>query len=413
MPRQNQFRHQTYVPWNAPPIPTTVAAACSDDVADIDVGQTLQRLRVKHWFLVHGTFVGSDPFGIAQQLDDLTESVPPMWRPALKALAMESWGRVVRSISQKFGDRVLGETGSFRDDYLDDLRLLLGNDETQIARFDWSSGNDHVARTEAAIALFLKLTDLPLDPTRDRVLLWGHSHAGNVFALLTNLLANDRDSVAAFFEAAGTLGENRISWAQARERLLAAPSPHPLAKALCVVTFGSPLRYGWDTDGYSKLLHIVHHRPEANLPTFQAKPALPQTVDEIVGAKYGDWIQSFGLAGTDLIPLDRERREVHRSLKVLLETGLNQPDHNDQKTVLDHLPDSVQQRVRGRLSDLLVLLQRWRCGPRVAADGDAAWLFDYGEEETAKFGHGVYTKRTWLPFHASRIAAWLRSALES
>ena len=62
-------------------------------------------------------------------------------------------------------------------------------DEIKVDRFDWSSGNDHLARAEAAVKLFNRLADLPIDLATERLLLWGHSHAGNVFALLTNLLA--------------------------------------------------------------------------------------------------------------------------------------------------------------------------------------------------------------------------------
>lgn len=325
MPRQNRFRHQPYVAWESPPIPTTVSAVRTDQVANVDVGQTLRQLRVRHWLLVHGTFVGDDPFGVAAKLDELTESVNPMIRPLVKKMAMESWGRVLRGINQRLGDRMMGETGSYRDDYLDDARSLLKTDDIKVDRFDWSSGNDHLARAEAAVKLFNRLTDLPIDLATERLLLWGHSHAGNVFALLTNLLANDRESVRAFFAAAGRISVERADWKQAAERLAAAPSPHPLAKALCLVTFGTPVRYGWDRDGYAKLLHVVQHRPVSGRAEWLAKPALPQSLDEVLKAKNGDWVQSFGVAGTDLRPVDRETRNVHRALGDLLEAGMSEP----------------------------------------------------------------------------------------
>lgn len=412
MPRRNRFRHQPYVAWESPPIPTTVSAVQAGQLANIDVGETLRRLRVRHWFLVHGTFVGDDPFGVAAKLDELTDSVTLMLRPLVKKMAMESWGRVLRGINQRLGDRMMGETGSFRDDYLDDARSLLKTDEIKIDRFDWSSGNDHLARADAAVRLFNRLADLPIDSTTDRLLLWGHSHAGNVFALLTNLLANDRESINAFFAAAGRIRAERADWKQAAERLAAAPSPHPLAKALCLVTFGTPIRYGWDRDGYSKLLHIVQHRPVSGPTDWLAKPALPQSLEDVLKAKHGDWVQSFGVAGTDLPPVDREMREAHRALGEVLEVGVNEPEIG-QNSLLEHLPEAARVRVREKLKDFLVLLERLRCGPRVPADGDAAWLFDYGAEETEKLGHGVYTKRAWLPFHATRVADWLMRTMES
>lgn len=413
MPRVNRFRHQPYIAWDSPPIPTTVAAVRPDQVAKVDVGETLLRLRVRQVLLVHGTFVGNDPFGLADKLDELTDSAPPLLRPLVKTIALESWGRVLREINQKLGDRVMGETGSFRDDYLDDFRALLRTDEIPVERFDWSSGNDHFARSEAAVRLFNRLTDLPIDLASDRLLLWGHSHASNVFALLTNLLANDRGAVKAFFAAAGRIGAERPDWKTACERLAAAPAPHPLARALCLVTFGGPVRYGWDRDGYARLLHLVQHRPIDGQAAWLTKPALPQTLDEILNAKHGDWVQSFGIAGTDLKPVDREIREAHRGLGQLLEAGLIEPELTRSHTLLDRLPEAARARMREKFREFLMLLERLSCGQRVPSDGDAAWLFDYGADETAKFGHGVYMKRAWLPFHATRIADWLRQTMES
>ncbi|MBC7819339.1 MAG: hypothetical protein IAG10_20835 [Planctomycetaceae bacterium] len=412
MPRQNRFRHQPYVAWESPPIPTTVAAVRSDQVANVDVGEILLRLRVRRVLLVHGTFVGNDPFGLAAKLDEMTDSAPPLLRPLVKTIAMEAWGRVLRGINQKLGDRVMGETGSFRDDYLNDFRALLRTDEIKVERFDWSSGNDHFTRAEAAVRLFNRLTDLPIDLANDRLLLWGHSHASNVFALLTNLLANDRDAVQNFFAAVGRIGKERTDWKTACERLAAAPSPHPLARALNLVTFGGPVRYGWDRDGYARLLHLVQQRPVAGQAAWSAKPALPQTLDEILKAKHGDWVQSFGIAGTDLRPVDREIREAHRALGQLFESGLTEPQVTGSHALLDRLPEAARARVREKFQEFLMLLERLRCGQRVPSDGDAAWLFDYGAAETEKFGHGVYMKRAWLPFHATRIAEWLRQTME-
>lgn len=411
MPRQNRFRHQSYVAWKSPPIPTTVSAVQTDQVANVDVGQTLRSLRVRHWFLVHGTFVGDDPFGVAAKLEEMTESVNPMLRPLVKKMAMESWGRVLRGINQRLGDRMMGETGSFRDDYLDEVRSLVRTDEIKVERFDWSSGNDHLARADAAVKLFNRLTDLPIDLATERLLLWGHSHAGNVFALLTNLLANDREAVKAFFSAAGRIADERVDWKTAAERLAAAPSPHPLAKALCLVTFGTPVRYGWDRDGYAKLLHIAQHRPVSGRAEWLAKPALPQSLDDVLKAKHGDWVQSFGVAGTDLSPVDRETRDVHCALGKVLEAGMTEPGIG-KNSLLERFPEAARVRVRAKFKNFLVLLERLHCGQRVPSDGDAVWLFDYGAEETEKLGHGVYTKRAWLPFHATRIAGWLRQTME-
>lgn len=412
MPHQNRFQHQPYVAWGSSPIPVTVAAVRPDQTARCDAGETLRRLRVRYVFLVHGTFVGNDPFGVAQKIEELTKGVPLLLQPAFKTFAMESWGQILRSVNQQLSGRLMGETGSFRDEYLAELRDYLGPSGPIVERFDWSSGNDHLSRAEAAIDLFNRLIELPIDLAEDRVLLWGHSHAGNVFALLSNLLANDRESVDRFFEAVGNRLESSTKWKLARERLGTATAPHPVAKTLCLVTMGTPVRYGWDSDGYSRLLHIVHHRAVANLANFMAKPALPQSIEEIVGAKFGDWVQAFGIAGTDLAPVDRIRRETNQTLGQLLEAGLDIPQFTNDNSPLNRLPKTLVAAIQNRMREFAALLARLSCGSRIHVDGDAAWLFDYGVDETEKLGHGTYTKRAWLPFHATRITEWLRQSWE-
>ena len=412
MPRQNRFRHQPYVAWGSPPIPTSVTAVRSSQIASVDAGETLRQLRVSHLFLVHGTFVGNDSLGFAQKLEEVTKLIPSLLQPAFKAFATESWGRTVRSVNQQLSGRLMGETGSFLDDYLAELSTFLGSNRPLVERFDWSSGNDHISRAEAAVDLFNRLADLPVDLTQERILLWGHSHAGNVFALLSNLLANDRESVEQFFLATNGRADSATNWELARSRLAAATAPHPLSKALCLVTMGTPVGYGWDCDGYSRLLHIVHHRPASNLAKFIAKPALPQSLDEIVGAKFGDWIQSFGIAGSELVPVDRRRREADYVVGQLLEIGLDIPQVTNDNSFLNRLPQPIRVSLQNRLQELSILLARLDCGSRIHADGDAAWLFDYGVDETEKLGHGTYTKRAWLPFHTTRIAEWLQKSWE-
>ena len=39
------------------------------------------------------------------------------------------------------------------------------------------------------------------------------------------------------------------------------------------MTFGTPIRYGWDSGGYARLLHFIHHRPAPGLPADRAARA--------------------------------------------------------------------------------------------------------------------------------------------
>ena len=55
------------------------------------------------------------------------------------------------------------------------------------------------------------------------------------------------------------------TWQRAQQVL--AENHHPLRQlALDLVTFGTPIRYGWDTAGYQHLLHFVNHRPGRRAP---------------------------------------------------------------------------------------------------------------------------------------------------
>lgn len=77
--------------------------------------------------------------------------------------------------------------------------------------------------------------------------------------------------------------------------------PHTLRSVrLDVVTLGTPVRYGWDADGYGNLLHFIHHRPVDGLPDDRA-PFLP-SAEDILQAKQGDCVQQLGIAGTNFTP---------------------------------------------------------------------------------------------------------------
>ena len=77
--------------------------------------------------------------------------------------------------------------------------------------------------------------------------------------------------------------------------------PHTLRSLrLDVVTLGTPVRYGWDADGYGNLLHFIHHRPVDGLPDDRA-PFLP-SAEDILQAKQGDCVQQLGIAGTNFTP---------------------------------------------------------------------------------------------------------------
>jgi len=248
----------------------------------------------------------------------------------------------------------------------------------------WSGENHHLGRADGAVRLIDRLASL--EPDRPgRVLLWGHGHAGNVFALATNLLAANAEKAERFFRAAEVYYRWPLVgcvdvpvWQRVRQWLSCRRRP-PHAVPLDIVTFGTPIRYGWDSAGYSRLLHFIYHRPAEGLPEYLAP--FPPDVDKVMAAAERDYVQQLGIAGTDVTPPRsawRARLADHR-LRGLLETDL----------AGEGLP------------------ARFKAGA-IVPDRGTTLLVDYGPSEGGiaqhHAGHAVYTRREWMLFHAEEVA---------
>jgi hypothetical protein len=80
------------------------------------------------------------------------------------------------------------------------------------------------------------------------------------------------------------------------------------------------VRYGWDTAGIGKLLHIVNHRPmRLDGKRWLAKMELPQITMEMPIAWGGDYIQQLAVAGSDAVPATPEEQASNKALWELLE----------------------------------------------------------------------------------------------
>ncbi|MCA9215185.1 MAG: hypothetical protein KDB27_19085, partial [Planctomycetales bacterium] len=315
MPRENQFRHQTYsadatfanyqlVSPEVPPRPGE--AGFENRLAA--VGQRFEELGISVIGLMHGTFVGSDAFGIAREIG--------RWAPGL--------GERLRQGGKELTDRFAGETGNFTPEFAKLLQTHLNRDTAspiEVTTFDWSSENNHTGRADGAIRLIDSLLDRRIS-AQDRFLLLGHSHAGNVFALVTNLLATDQQMRDRFFDATQTLyqykGDSNDDvidlpvWERVRNRLAVFGDKK---WNLDLVTFGTPVRYGWDTGCIKSLTHFIHHHPTEGLPVYRAP--FPPILS-------GDIIQQIGIAGTDFLPymLSRRTRLAEQKLNRLLQPEL-------------------------------------------------------------------------------------------
>ncbi len=332
------------------------------------VAQKLHRARVAAIYLVHGTFVGHDALGL---LNEFSRAFPRLGQ------------RLQRKI-QRGVDRATGDAGNFTAAYAHLLQSglnLAEADRIRVRLFRWSGQNHHLGRADAAVRLLDELAGLGLG-AEQRVLLWGHSHAGNVFALLSNLLGADAKTVEDVFSAAKVYYRwpliGRIDlpvWQRVQRLLQQGWKPRP---ALDMVTFGTPIRYGWDGGGYDRLLHFVFHRQTSGVSEYQA--TFPPALKEILRDPQHDYVQQLGIAGTNIVPnlwcwraWSADRR-LHRLFQG---PGLENA------------------------------AARFRSG-RVVSEEGTTLLVDYGSQRGAVTehlaGHAVYTRTQWLLFHAETVA---------
>jgi hypothetical protein len=330
------------------------------------VGESLRRAGVAAIYLSHGTFVGADALGVLGEL----------------ARVLPSAAEAVHRVMPVVVSRLTGEAGNYTASY---ARLLAsainhtGQARIPVRLFDWSSENHHLGRADGAVRLIDELASGGFRPGQ-RVLLWGHSHAGNLFALVTNLLAADHEAVDRFFQAAEiyyrwpVVGVVDIPVWNRVEQLLHQELPIGPA-AVDIVTFGTPIRYGWDSDGYARLLHFVHHRPSEGLPAYRAP--FPPRLDRVMHAADGDYVQQLGIAGTNICP------SVFSWRAWLADRRLHQ---------------LLQEEAGGTNT-----LERFQAGAIVPQEGTTL-LVDYGRQPGGisrhHAGHAVYTRKEWMLFHA-------------
>lgn len=378
------WRHQQYTGAAPDPSRYELIDAAGQDVEPGDdafktrmaiVGDRLRAAGVTVVYLVHGSFVGEDASGLLNALQHL----------------FPAGAEKLRRQSKRLVDRLLGEHGNYTEQFAQHFASSINRNGEQtipVRLAYWSSENHHIGRADGAVRLF---DELSRNAASGRTLLWGHSHAGNVFALLSNLLAGDRKTVQAFFEAAAPyfrrtwIGRGRREhWYRARRRLLNGPPALANAR-LDFVTFGTPIRYGWNAAGYKRLLHIVHHRPQPGVPEYLA--AFPSSYEDLLQAVGGDYVQQLGIAGSNVMPPLWTWRTLWADRRL---NRLLQPQ-----------------------ASLRDVLARMRLGMRVA-DAGKTLLVDYGTPIGNLLqhhaGHAIYTEARWLAFHAEQTVQQLYDA---
>jgi hypothetical protein len=199
----------------------------------------------------------------------------------------------------------------------------------------------------------------------------GHSHAGQILALLTVFLENG--------EKAKKLINVLLETNDFDEHQFTAHIAKISTVHLDIVTLGAPVRYRWGNYNKYQLLNIVNHRSDSK-------------IDGVLDTRDGDYVQQWGTDGKNLKPAS-SLVDKNNKLDDLLDKGVSS------------LPSTLTFVYK-------VLTKRAEAKRRQALkeNGDVAGtsiFIDYKDNgmdpaETL-FGHGFYTRKESMLFNTSII----------
>jgi hypothetical protein len=325
--------------------------------------QHLKKHQVRLILLVHGTFTGDDAFGLFDLLD-----------PINKRLADK-----LKNKGKRLINRLTKDVGNYTPEYVDALRGALDN-EIICELFVWSSANYHLARLQGAIELAQTLAEKITQNNilaNERLLLMGHSHAGQLFALLTSFLANNVQAQYLY-----AIMEKDVELKAAKTRLI--EHLEIINKLnLDIVTFGTPVRYSWGKYDKYRLMAIVNHRAKV-------------TISGLLSTRDGDYIQQWGIEGTDILP-PLEKIALNDELDALLDKG------RDVSLLLESLKSETRQHPK--YADCTTVCETLLIDYRDNAPFSIFLLKPFGVPHCIKtlFGHGVYTRNRTMLFNMGII----------
>jgi len=309
-------------------------------------GTNMKKSGVQKIIFLSGTFVGSDPFELTRWI----QTVAPIRGKMLAQVLEVSMKKGINSFVQ--------DKGNFDPKYITLFSQSIGN-SLGVKEFVWSSANHHFARIMGAIELLELLT-----PCEGKVLLIGHSHAGQLFALLTQMLS----SSATLMNFIKILNEVKINSSELIHKI-------KKLKTLPIdfVTLGTPVRYQWAKNKSIRIMHVINHRGEE--PIGGRFSGLATTRD-------GDYIQQLGIAGSDVISPLKLHRQLNVKLNEFLGAGVD----------LSIFKQSIKNR--RRLHDLGInYLINYQDGGKIP---------NYWK---TFFGHAIYTRYQTMLFHTELICS--------
>ena len=307
------------------------------------LGQKLSQAGVRLIMFLHGAIPGTDVFGLGR-LDEVgglkrgysrgisgLDSLLSFMREGTNGITPLPGGMKPPlsndEATKTLLDSQIGDAGNFTTTTVEHCRKALNQKlATPITciRELWSSEHHHLGRAMAACRLLDRLRALVIEQllgAGDRILIQAHGQAGLVLALATNLLCpspiTGRKTLFDHLLAANPQGPD----AQAIQRIDPLLTNGTLLNgvALDIVTFGTPVRYGWDPSGIGKLLHVVNHRNlRTDGKTWLSKMDLPQITVEMPIAWGGDYVQGLAGAGSEALPAGNAKA-AHKAVGELLE----------------------------------------------------------------------------------------------
>jgi hypothetical protein len=310
-------------------------------------GTQMSQAGVRAVIFLHGSIIGTDVFGM-QRLDEAgglkrgysrgvsgvdallaamregANGIPPLpggLKPPLKN----------DDSTRKLLDDQVGDAGNFTNAAVEQFQNAINKNlamPLSCIRYLWTSEHHHLARAMAAVRLMVdlrKLCETQKLTAGERILVQAHGQAGLVMALMSNLLCPSPImgrpklfTLLSSYAQASAL-TNMAAILVGLEPLLVSGSLLN-GVALDVVTYGTPVRYGWDPSGLGKLLHIVNHR---NLRTdgksWLSKMELPQITMEMPIAWGGDYVQELAVAGSDAVPTTEPAKSANKAVWELVE----------------------------------------------------------------------------------------------
>jgi hypothetical protein len=355
MPIENNFQHdelsrknpgERLVTTELTPGTESGSPAWLDAMAQC--GATLSQAGVRAVVLLHGSIMGTDLFGV-QRLDELgglkrgysrgvagldallalmregSNGIPPLPGGLQPPLANDE-------PTKNLLDDQLGDAGNFTNAYLELMKQSLnrGLDRPiHCVRELWSCEHHHLGRIMAAVSMLGRLRDW-VEAHKlgqgDRILIEAHGQAGLILALVSNLLCvTANSSRTRLFDLLSAFASqvNRPDIISTVQRVAPLLSNGTFLNGvmLDIVTFGMPVRYGWDPSGLGKLLHIVNHRTmRTDGKTWLSKMELPQITMEMPIAWGGDYVQELAVAGSDAVPTTEPAKAANKALWEMVES---------------------------------------------------------------------------------------------